>query len=128
MATKKISDEKIVIALITCGSRREAASFLRCSISTLCNRLKDPELQKLYSEAKTELLKEATAKLQNEMKCAVDTLADIMKNPQVASQTRVNAAVSILMYGARFTEQADILERLEKIEEAQSNTLHYKGI
>lgn len=119
MARKRLTDEAIVAALIECGSIKGAAASLQCTARTLYERMKKPEFKKLYTQAKADILKTATAKLQGNLCGAIDTLSEIMQDPEAAKQTRVNSAVSILQYGARFTEATDIIERLEAIEEAQ---------
>ena len=120
MARKRLEDEAIIAALIAEGSVKGAAASLKCTVRTLYERMKKPEFKELYTQAKGEILKQATAKLQGNLCGAIDTLAEIMKDEDTAKQTRVNSAVSILQYAARFTETTDILERLEAIEEAQA--------
>ena len=120
MARKRLTDEEIIAALIAKGSIKGAAASLKCTARTLYDRMKKPEFKELYAQAKGEILKAATAKLQGNLCGAIDTLAEIMTDEEAAKQTRVNSAVSILQYAARFTETTDILERLEAIEEAQA--------
>lgn len=120
MARKRLTDEAIIAALIAEGSIKGAAASLKCTARTLYDRMKSPEFKDLYAQAKADILKTATAKLQGKLCEAVDTLTEIMTDTEAAKQTRANCAVSILQYGARFTETTDILERLEAIEEAQA--------
>ena len=120
MARKRLADEEIIAALIAEGSIKGAAASLKCTTRTLYERMKKPEFKQLYSQAKGEVLKAATAKLQGNLCGAIDTLNEIMTDPEAPKQTRVNSAVSILQYAARFTETTDILERLEAVEEAQA--------
>ena len=120
MARKRLQDEEIITALIAEGSIKGAAASLKCTARTLYDRMKSPEFKDLYAQAKADILKTATAKLQGKLCEAVDTLTEIMTDTEAAKQTRANCAVSILQYGARFTETTDILERLEAIEEAQA--------
>ena len=120
MASKKrLTDESIIAALIAEGSIKGAAASLHCTARTLYERMKKPEFKELYAQAKADILKTATAKLQGNLCGAIDTLAEITQDPEAPKQTRVNSAVAILQYAARFTETTDILERLEAIEEAQ---------
>lgn len=117
---KRIEDEEIVAALIAQGSIKGAASVLHCTARTLYDRMKRPQFKELYTQAKGEILKAACAKLQGNLCSAIDTLESIMKDAETAKQTRVNAAVSILQYAARFTETTDIIERLDALEAAQA--------
>lgn len=120
MARKRLTDEAIIAALIAEGSIKGAAASLECTTRTLYERMKKPEFKALYSQAKGDILKTATAKLQGNLCGAIDTLTEIMKDTEAPKQTRANCAVSVLQYGAKFTEATDIIERLEAIEEAQA--------
>lgn len=117
---KRIQNETIIAALIAEGSIKAAAVSIGCAPRTVYNRMRKPDFKILYSQAKAELVKNVTAKLQGQMCNAIDTLVEIMNDTDAAKQTRANCAVSILQYGARFTETADILERLEEIERIQA--------
>ena len=118
--TKRLTDEEIIAALIAQGSIKGAAACLQCTTRTLYDRMKKPEFKQLYTQAKAEIIKTATAKLQGQICGAIDTLAEIMTDTETARQTRVNCAVAILQNAARFTETTDIIERLEAIEDAQA--------
>lgn len=120
MARKRLTDEAIIAALIAEGSIKGAAASLKCTARTLYDRMKSPEFKDLYAQAKGEILKTATAKLQGNLCGAIDTLTEIMTDKEAPKQTRANCAVSVLQYGAKFTEATDIIERLEAIEEAQA--------
>lgn len=125
---KRLTDEIIISEIIAQGSIQAAAASLQCAVKTLYARMKKPDFKELYAQAKGEILKTATAKLQGNLCGAIDTLSEIMTDEEAPKQTRVNAAVSVLQYAARFTETTDIMERLEAIEDAQAlNNALYKG-
>lgn len=119
MEKKRLTDEAIIAALIEKGSIKAAAASLECTPRTLYERMKTPEFKTLYAQAKADIIKSATAKLQGNACGAIDTLVTIMQDSQAGNQTRVNCAVAILQYAARYTEAMDIIERLEALEEAQ---------
>lgn len=119
MSKKRLQDEAIISALISEGSIKCASELLECSTRTLYERMKKPQFKELYAQAKADILKTATAKLQGNLCKAIDTLVEVMTDEKTAPQTRVNSAVSILQYAVRFTEATDIIERLEVIEKAQ---------
>lgn len=124
---KRLSDEEIISALLEQGSIKGAAALLGCTVRTLYQRMKKTKFKELYQSARDEIIRSTTAKLQGYMTGAVDTLADIMKDEEVAKQTRVNSAVSILQYGARFTEVTDVINRLNAIEEIQRDMEQNNG-
>lgn len=123
MARKRLQNEDIIAALISEGSIKGASEALGCNTRTIYERMKKPEFKEMYTQAKGEILKQATAKLQGNLCGAVETLAEIMNDKETAKQTRVNSAVSILQYGARFTETTDLYERLEALEKAYKKGL-----
>lgn len=116
---KTISNEVLCAALIEEGSVKGAALLLGCSDRTLHVRMKAPEFREMYAQARADVLKNATAKLQGSLCEAVETLKKIMTDETTPKQVRVNAASTILLYGARFTESVDLLARLEVLESLQ---------
>lgn len=120
MTKKRLTDEQIIIALVSEGTIKAAADSLGCAKRTLYERMKKPDFRKLYNEAKADILKNATAKLQGELCNSINTLCEIRDDASAPKQTRANCAVAVLQYGAKFTETTDIIERLEAIEEAQA--------
>lgn len=120
MTRKRLQNEEIIAALIEAGSIKGAAALLQCTTRTIYERMKKPDFKELYTQAKGEIIKTATAKLQGHLAGAIDTLVSIMNDTETAPQTRANCATSVLHYGAKFTEATDIIERLEAIEEAQA--------
>lgn len=116
---KSLSDEAIIAALIAEGTVKGAAISLGCTERTLYKRMKAPAFQEMYAAARADILKTATSKLQGQLCKAVDTLVEIMEDRKSPQQTRVNAASTILLYGARFTESTDLLARLEALESLQ---------
>lgn len=116
----KLADEQIIAALIECGSITDAAVKLGCNRKTLYARMAKQPFKELYSQFKSDMIRAAAARLQSATNTAIDTLYDVMTDESTAKQTRVYCAVSVLQYAMKFTETADIIERLETLEAAQS--------
>jgi len=125
MDRKRLTNESIIAALIVAGSIKGAAANLGCTTRTLYTRMKAADFQEQYAQAKADLLRTVTAQIQGELSGAVSTLSEIMHDETAPKQTRANCATSILQYGARYTEQVDILDRLDRIEELQAD--QWKG-
>ena len=94
---KRLTDESIIAALIAKGSIKGAAASLHCTARTLYERMKKPDFKELYTQAKADILKTATAKLQGNLCGAIDTLAEITQDPEAPKQTRVLFTVMILI-------------------------------
>lgn len=112
---KRLCNEAIISALLSEGSIKAAAEALGCKEQTIYTRMKQEDFQQQYAQARAELMKSATAKLQNHMTAAVDVLAEIMTDETVPKQTRVYSAVNILQIAKQYT-QTEMAERLIEVE------------
>ena len=115
----KISDEKVLAALLENGSIRKAAAALGCSAGCVRDRLKDEQFKKQYEDAKAAALNEATDNLSIKLTAAVDVLAKVMTDSETAATVRVSAADSVLRHGLRYIQQYEIIKRIEALEAAQ---------
>ncbi|MBR6393911.1 MAG: hypothetical protein IKS13_03750 [Ruminococcus sp.] len=113
---KNIPDEVIVAELLNSVSIRAAAKKLGLQEKTIYKRMKQPEFKKLYADARKEVVEQATARLQNFANQAVSCLALVMSKQEYAPQVRTNAADAILRYCLKFSEKADIADRIEALE------------
>ena len=110
---------KVLETLVTCGTKKE--TIKRCGIApaTLDKYLRDPEFASLYQELRIEGLKENYRYVQANVREAVERLiAMVNAEPGDISDTvRLNAINSLLQYSFKITEDVDVLERLEILEE-----------
>lgn len=124
---KNITNEQIIAELLSSTSIRAAAKKLDLQEKTIYARMKKPEFKKLYADARADVISQATARLQNFANQAVSCLALVMSKQEYAPQVRVNAADAILRYCLKFSEKADItdkIEALEKVLDPLSQSLH----
>lgn len=80
----KVSDEKIIAALMTSATNAEAAKSAGLSLTQLYNRMRNPDFKTKLAEARARLMDGATAALQARMGEAVDTMTEIMPRPRRA--------------------------------------------
>ena len=115
--TLKISDEEIIAALLSAETNRKAADICGLSERQLYKRMRSDDFKIRYARARGQILDRATTTVQSGMNEAVCTMIDIMRNTDISPQTRLNAADSVLRNGLKLTEQNEILQRLERLEE-----------
>ena len=115
----KVSDEKIIAALMATATNAEAAKSAGLSLTQLYNRMRHPDFKEKLAEARTRLMDGATAALQARMGEAVDAMTAIMHDPDAPAQTRLNAAEAVLRNSLKLTERSDILSRLEALDGAE---------
>lgn len=117
-----ISDERIISALVNCGTVTAAADSLQCSRKTISRRLQDVDFCAMYAAARDDTVKATTAELSAHMQAAARTLATIMQNEEEAAPIRIRCAELILKYGCQLKTLSDLVHRFEEIDEAAKNS------
>lgn len=115
------NDEQILAALIATGAVRPAAKVAGVSETTIRTRLADPNFRAEYEKAKSEILTEACDALAARLTHAVDVLVEVLDNTENAATVRVTAADSLLRHGLRYVEVANVLRRLDALEQRTNN-------
>lgn len=115
-------DEKIIAALISNTTVRAAANECGVSETQIYKRLRDDEFLKKYDRVRMDLLQHATANAQGTIGQAIEKIKEIMNDSETSRQVQLNAADALLRNTYRMTEQADILQRLEKLEQLADET------
>lgn len=95
-----------------------AANAAGISRNTAMKYLKEPEFQEELNKARSECLKETVTFLQGNLKHCSNRLMKIIKDPETSPQVAINAINSVFSNCRGLTETYEIIERMEKIEEA----------
>lgn len=109
--------EKFLANLLNQPSLKEAAAATGISVVTATHWLRKPEFIELYRQAKSDLVSHAIAKLQSVTGKAVQTLEDVMDDPDAPATAKVSAARVILESSIRAMEDEEISRRLEALEQ-----------
>lgn len=108
--------EKLLAALLTSRSKKEAAAAAGIAERTMRTYFEDPEFCQRYREAFAGVIEDATRQAQALLIPALSTLQTVMEDEEIPAQARITAAKSIIDYSLKLTEQADILEQLRELE------------
>lgn len=117
---KTIPDEKIIAALLTTGTIKEAAAAVELSERTIYDRMNTGEFQILYEAARADLLRAAVYELNNHLSDAIRTISEIMQDKSTSASIRLQAAQTILNNAGKFSQRLQISESNIKIQ-AQCN-------
>ena len=99
-----VSNEEIIAALLQHGTIREAAQATGVSPRTIYDRMRnDREFRGEYAEAKNSIMRRAVFNMSERLSAAVDTVAEIMADPNTNPATRLQAAQTILNNASKFT-------------------------
>ena len=110
------NEEKLLVALLTSRTKKEAAAAAGISDRTMRSYFEDKEFCQRYREAFAGVVQDATRRAQQLLEPALSTLQTVMEDEEIPAQARITAAKSIIDYSLKLTEQADILEQLRELE------------
>lgn len=102
MATKAISDEKIIAALLSNGTLKAAAGAVGMSERSIYDRMNAGEFQALYKSAKADLIRGAVVNLNMQLQAAINTVCEIMADDSNNAAIRLQAAQTILNNAGKF--------------------------
>ena len=120
-AGKKKIDAALIAALAWGATIESAAQKANVSERTVYRRLTDPAFQERLTNLRSETLQRAAAILTAASLEAVKTLV-ALQNPSVPAAVRLGAARSILEFGAKLRESAELERRIAALEQRHSQT------
>ena len=112
----KRSDDEIIAALISSRTYKDAAAALCISERTLYQRLRQDGISEKLAAARAHIVDDAAKALRHNALSAVYVLQSVMENEEIAPQTRVYAAQTVLAQYLKLTEREDILARIDRLE------------
>jgi hypothetical protein len=122
LMAKKVSDEKLLQVLLECGSVTAAADACGLTRNAVFKRLQNPAFRARHNELQGIVLGSAAAELAAGSLEAVQALRDVMRDRDASRGIKVQAAGLILTHCTKYIETANILERLDALERAQTET------
>ena len=127
MTEKKVKtltqkQQKALSALLTNPTKEAAAKAAGIESKTLRRYLTDPEFQAEYQKAVSGMIEDAATQARQSLNPALSCLREIVEDGGETAPARISAARSLLEYGLRLTEIADIMKQLEELEQWRSET------
>lgn len=107
---KAISDEQIIAALLDHGTIRAAAQAAGISERTLYDRMNKGDFQALYKAAKADLIRAAVLNINRQLQAAIDTVVEVMQDPDNNAAVRLQAAQTILNNAGKFAQRLQLDE------------------
>ena len=112
----KVSDEKIMSALLTHSTPNAAANKLGISINTVLKRIRDPVFSSELKKRRSEILESTVGTMQLMVTGALKTLDEVMKDKTAPASVRVQAAGTIMQNYLRFMDYSEFESRLTVLE------------
>lgn len=107
--------EAAIVALLSTGSLKEAASACGLSEVTLWRYMQSPAFMARYREARRQVVERAIGRLQGMMEMAADTLQRNLNCENPAAENR--AAQLVIEQSVKGVELIELQERLERLED-----------
>ena len=95
----------------------KAAERAGINRTTAYKYLKDKDFKKELNARRTECVNDTVRYLQGKLSLCNETLVSIIENPDTNDQTKINAINAIYANCKSMTETAEIITRLEQVEE-----------
>lgn len=109
--------EKIITALLTSDTQKEASAKAGISDRMLRSYLANPVFNAEYQRRKQKVFADASKQIQSSLKTAINALKGILTSKTSSDGAKISASRALLEYGLRFTELTDIMTRLEALEQ-----------
>ena len=116
---KKITDEKLLEMLLIHGGVRGAAAACGISQNAIYKRLQDSAFRGRYDAMQGAMLSTVAAGMTAALDKAVGALVGVLDDPNASPGLKVNAANALLNHANRYIESANILRRLEALEQKE---------
>lgn len=108
---------KFIDAYFRCTDVKSVCKECNISMKTYYTYLNNKAVKKEINKQLNQLLKDTTRYLQNNLnKCSIE-LMSIINNKEVQPQIKINAINSVFNITLKLTEQTDILDRLNELED-----------
>lgn len=120
---KKISDEELIAALISCGTMKAAAETVGVTQRTVYDRMQDGEFKARYKAVKADIVRRAVFDINSKLGAALDTVLEIMQDKNNRPETRLQAADKVFLYADKFAKRLSTDEHAVS-QQISSNNFH----
>jgi len=104
-------------AMLEQSTVTKAAAEAGITRATAYKYLKDPEFKAELTRRRGECIDDTVRYLQSKLAFCSETLVRIIKKPDVSEQVKINAINSVFTNCKALTETAEIIDRLQQIED-----------
>lgn len=107
-------EDLLAVALADGQTWKQAAASANVSESTVRRRMLDPKFRSLIGEYRRQIVEVAVGKAAKRMADAVETVHNLLDSE--SEWVQLKAAEMILSHGSKLHEQADLVERIRRLE------------
>ena len=113
----RITDNQLISALLSSATIKQASESVGLSEQAVYSRLRKPDFRTKLQNARNDKFQVISSKLEDANFKALDTLIKILDDKEVSAGIKVRAAQTLLDLSLKNREQADIISRIQSLEE-----------
>lgn len=113
----RVTDNALISALLTCPTIKQASDEVGLSEQAVYSRLRKVDFREKLQSARNDQFQVISSKLEDANFKALNTLVSILDDSEVSAGIKVRASQTLLDLSLRNREQADILTRIQNLEE-----------
>lgn len=113
----RVTDNQLISALLSSATIKQASDEVGLSEQSVYSRLRKPDFREKLQNARNDQFQVISSKLEDANFKALDTLINILDDKETSAGIRVKAAQTLLDLSLRNREQADIISRIQNLEE-----------
>ena len=113
----RITDNALISALLSCPTIKLASESVGLSEQAVYSRLRKPDFREKLQNARNDQFQVISSKIEDANFKALDTLINILDDKEVSAGVRVRASQTLLDLSLKNREQADIISRIQNLEE-----------
>lgn len=117
MQKMRVTDNALISALLTCPTIKQASDEVGLSEQAVYSRLRKVDFREKLQSARNNQFQVISSKLEDANFKALNTLVSILDDSEVSAGIKVRASQTLLDLSLRNREQADILTRIQNLEE-----------
>lgn len=115
---KTVSNEKLLETLLVYGNAERAAKALGVTRNAIFKRLQDETFRAQYTTAQTAIVSAVAFEMTAILSDAVGALHSVVTDDVASDNARISASNALLTHCNRYVETANILRRLDALEQA----------
>lgn len=108
---------KFINAYLKCTDAKSVCKECNITINTYYSYMKNKDIKREINKQLSQILKDTTRYLQSNLNKCSSELMDIVNGKEIPPQTKINAINSIFNITIKLTEQTDIMDRLNDLED-----------
>ena len=113
----RITDSALISALLTRPTIKQAAESVGLSEQAVYSRLRKVDFRTKLQNARDNQFQVISSKLEDANFLALDTLVSLLADKETSAGVKVRASQTLLDLSLKNREQADILTRIQNLEE-----------